>query len=183
MLSGPTGALPTVRSLIFKRDAPPVASASQLFGAFHHDLVCVLRITRALEGVAILWWRDGRGSRGLSLLLRRRGPFMVIHLTLPNGADCRSASAPLGAGRSMSCAYLISDRLTRNPLSPAFTRRYEQRQWAEPCALCDVRGICSPPGTALCNIAIRRRAARRGGKAQAASGPFKLEASVRRRRG
>jgi hypothetical protein len=34
------------------------------------------------------------GAFRLSLLLRRRGPFMVSHLTLPNDADCRPASAP-----------------------------------------------------------------------------------------
>ena len=73
-----------------------------------------------LEGVAILWWLDGRASR-LSLLLRRRGPVVVTITPLPNDADCKSAPAPCGAGRPISASITPFRRCEARPVP--ITRR------------------------------------------------------------
>src|SRR6516164_11704319 len=48
--------------------------------------------------------------------------------TLPNDADCSSASAPIGAGRPMSRACPISEGITRDPLVRIGAERLDHRE-------------------------------------------------------
>jgi hypothetical protein len=95
------GALPAIRSLIFKRSAAAlVASARSNFLRSGLPLVAPSAATR-----------PGYGDHS--------------HPSQQRGLQPRRHHG--GAGRSISRACPISDGVMRDPLSPAFTRRYEQR--------------------------------------------------------
>src|SRR6266436_3578178 len=94
MLSGPAGALPAARSKFSNRDdgrqsqaAVPNFGFTMIPCAWSGGCPKGRRAPQYFGGLMV-------GAFRLSLLLRRRGPFMVSHLTLPNDANCRPASAP-----------------------------------------------------------------------------------------
>ena len=104
--------------------------------------------------------------------------------TLPNDADCSSASAPIGAGRPMSRACPISEGVTHDPLVRIGAERLDHREGRTlqavggsmppadaPHVACvpvtPYSGICSPRSS---HCALRTRRRRRRGRGGIGSG-------------